>query len=121
MYFQHCFYTLTDHIMEVWDFVLIKDYLISATNDAELRVFKCTYDPQSLELEPGVKKIKVQEDLETDNEPENSRLKVERVGSLLRQGQDKCAHLICDVEGQVLACHGSDNTIGNIYSYFCTI
>ena len=41
---QHCFKTMTDHIMEVWDFVLVKDYLISGTSDSELRVFKLTYD-----------------------------------------------------------------------------
>ena len=110
---QHCFKTMTDHIMEVWDFVLVKDYLISATSDAELRVFKCTYDPQdNSELEPGLKKLKIQgtENVEEDDDA-NAGLKIERVGSLLRQGQDKCQHLISDVEGQAIACHGSDNTI----------
>lgn len=44
---QHCFKTMTDHILEVWDFILLKDYLISGTSDSELRVFKLTYDHQS--------------------------------------------------------------------------
>ena len=38
-------------------------------------------------------------------------LKTERVGALLRQGQDKLAHLISDSQSKILACHGSDNTI----------
>ena len=109
---QHCFKTMTDHIMEVWDFVLVKDYLISATSDAELRVFKCTYDPvqDHPDLEPGLKKLKIQDDEEGDDD-DNAGLKIERVGSLLRQGQDKCSHLISDDQGQAIACHGSDNTI----------
>ncbi len=44
---QHCFKTMTDHIMEVWDFVLVKNYLISGTSDSELRVFKLTYKDNS--------------------------------------------------------------------------
>ena len=48
--------------MEVWDFVLIKNYLISGTSDSELRVFKLTYDPNKTVLEPGMKKLKVQDD-----------------------------------------------------------
>merc|ERR1711860_88239 len=91
---QHCFKTMTDHIMEVWDFVLVKDYLISATSDAELRVFKCTYDPvQDPDLEPGLKKLKIQDE-EHEDDDDNAGLRIERVGSLLRQGQDKCSHLI---------------------------
>ena len=41
---QHCFKTMTEHIMEVWDFILVKNYLISGTSDSELRVFKLTYN-----------------------------------------------------------------------------
>ena len=41
---QHCFKTMTDHIVEVWDLIIVKDYLISGTSDSELRVFKLTYD-----------------------------------------------------------------------------
>ena len=35
---------MTDHIVEVWDLIIVKDYLISGTSDSELRVFKLTYD-----------------------------------------------------------------------------
>ena len=65
---QHCFKTMTDHILEVWDFVLIKNYLISGTSDSELRVFKLTYDPNKTVLEPGLKKLKVQDDSDESEE-----------------------------------------------------
>ena len=111
---QHCFKTVTEHIMEVWDFALVKNYLISGTSDSELRVFKLTYNDRSLNsLEPNMKKLRVEES-DSENEDDDfdaGILKVERIGSLLRQSQDKLAHISVDSDERIFACHGSDNTI----------
>ena len=130
---QHCFKTLTGHITEVWDFALVKDYIITGSSDSELRVFKLTFKDKgvssnSKEVEPMMKRLKVEENghdssdeqVDEDEEEEEADetedfdagvLKVERIGSLLRQGQDKVAHIACDPEQRLLTCHGSDNTI----------
>ena len=51
------------------------------------------------ELEPTMKRLKVKEDGESgENEDEGedeSSLKIERLGSILRVGQDKVSFLIC--------------------------
>ena len=57
---QHCFKTMTDHLMEVWDFVLVKNYLISGTSDSELRVFKLAFNHPDT-IEPTMKKLKVKQ------------------------------------------------------------
>ena len=57
---QHCFKTLTEHIMEVWDFLLVKDYIITGTSDSELRVFKLIYnDSFKNDLDPYLKRLKI--------------------------------------------------------------
>lgn len=118
---QHCFKTLTEHIMEVWDFILVKDYIVTGTSDAELRVFKLQYSETAEanfgnSIEPHMKKLKVldEEDENQDDEDQDEFdagiLKIERVGSLLRQGQDKVAHLVVDSEERLIACHGSNDS-----------
>jgi U3 small nucleolar RNA-associated protein 12 len=124
---QHCFKTLTGHIMEVWDFALIKNYLVTASSDSELRIFKLTYKEESGDsliasgLEPTMKKLKVVEESDDDEKNVDDEqdgddfdaglLKIERIGSLLRQGQDKAAHLVTDLEQRLLAVYGSDNCV----------
>lgn len=62
-----------------------------------------------------MKMLKVEEDEEIDQEYDAGLLKIERVGSLLRQSQDKLAHIIIDDEEKIFACHGSDNTVELFY------
>ena len=64
-----------------------------------------------------MKKLKVDENPELDDDENEETdydagiLKIEKVGSLLRQGQDKLAHITIDEEKRIFACHGSDNII----------
>lgn len=118
---QHCFKTLTGHLTEVWDFTLVNNdaYLVTGAGDSELRVFKLTFKEdwqESPPLAPIMKKLRVDhEEEDEDNEEEDEYdagvLKVERVGSLLRGGQDKVSHLQTDDSGRLLVCHGSDNSV----------
>ena len=123
---QHCFKTLTGHLSEVWDFSLIKNdkYVVTGTNDSELRIWKLEFKDdlqnESLKTEaidkiqPVFKKIKIRdddtEDIDSDNEDEFDAgiLKIERMGSVLRAGQDKLSHIVADQFGnRLLACHGT--------------
>lgn len=124
---QHCFKTLTGHLTEVWDFAIVKNdkYLVTGTSDSELRVWKLEFKNDVLndnlknltvkEIEPNFKKMKVGEDEDSENEDEYDAgiLKIERLGSVLRAGQDKLSSLIVDKSGnRLIACHGtSDNTV----------
>ena len=124
---QHCFKTLTGHLGEVWDFALIKDnsYLVTGTNDSELRVWKLTFKDDLSTTDnghqpPSIKKLKITEDedqSDDDDDFDAGLLKVERVGSLLRAAQDKLSHIVvgsaADHSGddRLMACHGSDNSV----------
>ena len=105
--------------MEVWDFLLVKDYIITGTSDSELRVFKLIYnDSFQNDLDPYLKRLKIDEnDEESDNDEYDAGiLKIERVGSLLRQGQDKVAHLVIDPDERLIACHGSNDNNVELFS-----
>ena len=115
--------------MEVWDFVLVKGYIITGTSDAELRVFKLQYSESAdsnfgNSIEPHMKKLKVLDDADDENQDADDEqdefdagiLKIERVGSLLRQGQDKVAHLVVDSEERLIACHGSNDSTVEIFA-----
>ena len=62
-----------------------------------------------------MKKLKVHDIDEDEDDDENAYdagiLKIEKVGSLLRHGQDKVAHISIDENERIFACHGSDNMI----------
>merc|ERR1711997_720650 len=65
-------------------------------------------------IQPEFKKIKIgdddTEDLDSDNEDEFDAgiLKIERMGSVLRAGQDKLSHIVADKGGnRLVACHGT--------------
>ena len=124
---QHCFKTLTGHVGEVWDFALIKEdqYLVTGTNDSELRVWSLVFKGSQEDLmaavstknvEPSMKKLKVNDGEEESGDDEEEEfdagiLKIERLGSVLRAGQDKVAHVVADDSQRLLVCHGSDNTV----------
>ncbi len=108
-----CFQTLTGHLGEVWDFELVKEdkYLVSGSSDSELRVFKLNFDDSKVKapLEPNLKKLKLVEDEMDEKEDLESILKIEKMGSILRQGQDKVMHLTSDSTNRLMLCHGSND------------
>ena len=74
---QHCFKTLTEHIMEVWDFLLVKDYIITGTNDSELRIFKLIYNEKEnnrTTLEPHMKRLKFVENAGEEDDDESDQV-----------------------------------------------
>jgi len=117
---QHCFHTLASHVTEVWAAALVKDerYLVTGAGDSELRVFRLTFRENDEEgkstLEPFLKKLRVDDEDVEDDDDENEAanpLIVEKVGSILRAGQDKVASLRTDAGGRVMCCHGSDANV----------
>ncbi len=126
---QHCFNTIPSHMTEVWDFALVKrdKYLVSGSSDSELRVFRLTFEKKeegavendvSKSVEPSLKKLRLHDtdqpmrdiDGETD-ESNDSGLLIEKMGSILRAGQDKVSHLVVSEHDKVLACHGGDSNV----------
>lgn len=124
---QHCFSTLTGHLTEVWDFALVKEdrYVITGSSDSELRVFRLTFKDENVAdntdtketSQSQPKKIKMfdENDDEDDDEDDSDdhedarRLKIEKLGSILRTGQGKVAQLALDLSGRLLTCHGADS------------
>ena len=58
---QHCFKTLTGHLGEVWDLVLIRneEMLVTGGADSELRVWKLEWDKLEEEENSSKKKLVV--------------------------------------------------------------
>ncbi|XP_040582090.1 WD repeat-containing protein 3 [Lepeophtheirus salmonis] len=127
---RHCFKTLPAHLTEVWDICLIREdsYLVSGSGDSELRVFKLTFlenstnneDTKKESTPPTLKKQKVKDtttdatEEESDNEVDDestSKLKIERLGSLLRAGKGRTCSLIADDSKKILVAHGNDNLV----------
>ncbi len=123
---HHCFNTVATHMTEVWDVALVKGekYLVTGSGDSELRMFRLTFKDSKKEksgegetnFESNMKKLKVSLDGEEDDEesssPSNdSNLLVEKVGSILRAGQDKVSRIVVDSRERLLCCHGADNSV----------
>jgi hypothetical protein len=57
----------------------------------------------SVEIEPNLKKLKILEtanDEDEDEEFDAGRLKIERLGSVLRQSQDRVSHILVESSGK---------------------
>jgi hypothetical protein len=58
----------------------------------------------STEIEPTLKKLKIldtpDDEDEDDEEFDAGRLKIERLGSVLRQNQDRVSHILVDSSGK---------------------
>ena len=57
----------------------------------------------SVEIEPNLKKLKILEtpdDEDEDEEFDAGRLKIERLGSFLRQSQDRVSHILVESSGK---------------------
>ena len=122
---QHCFKTLTGHLGEVWDLVLIRneEMLVTGGADSELRVWKLEWDKveeeNSSKKKLVVPKVPVVNNLDEDDVQKNeeevaedgSNLTVTRLGSILRKGEGRVGGLVVDKTGKVLVCHGNDNIL----------
>ncbi len=58
-----------------------------------------------------MKKLRMSDEDEPDDTEDSDLIHIERVGSLLRQGQDKVAHVVLSDDQTVFGCHGSDNLV----------
>ena len=82
---------------------------VSGSSDAELRIWKLIFreldlsKDASTEIEPNLKKLKIldtpDDEDEDDEEFDAGRLKIERLGSVLRQSQDRVSHILVDPSG----------------------
>lgn len=119
---QHCYRTLLGHRSEVWSMCLVKDekYLITGCGDSELRVWKLGI--RGIEQDNGnvVEKlagmlelvgIDIEESGGDNNDYNGNGVQCVKVGSLLRAGRGRVVSMCTDVSGQVIACHGTDNTV----------
>ena len=80
---------------------------MTGSSDAELRVWKLTFRSPDTDgtthIEPNLKKLKIDGgDEESEKEEDDfdaGLLKIERIGSVLRQSQDRVSHIIVDSTG----------------------
>lgn len=108
---QHCFKTLVAHRTEVWSISLMKDdrYLISASSDAELRVWKLK-DRNAADIDDITESLQLASFEESDDSAAYA-LQSFKAGSLLRSGRGRVMSMFSDVTGQVIGCHGTDMQI----------
>lgn len=115
----HCFKTLVGHKSEVWGFELMKEdkYLVTGCNDNELRVWNITFrevhGDNSENIDSNVKHLNTEGFL-TGEDVDNDMLSpivCQKAGSLLRFGKGRVVSLSADSTGQVLCCHGTDNSL----------
>jgi len=127
---QHCFKTITGHVTEIWDFVLLEQdtLLVTGGSDTELKVWRLEF-LQNIEDEDkdgfiikkdNSKKIKVEEDNkddkdkeseDTEDQDDDSILTIKKIGTILRNGEGRLLNIDVDQNGRVLACHGEDKMI----------
>ena len=118
---QHCFKTLTGHLGEIWDMVLIRDeeLLVTGGADSELRVWSLKWVKEesnnSAKRKLIVPTVPKDDDEDNDNkgdeDEDGSNLTVTRLGSILRKGEGKVGSLNTDKTGRVMVCHGNDNLL----------
>ena len=119
---QHCFKTMTGHLGEIWDMVLIRDeaMLVTGGTDSELRVWSLSWvkkeenNAKRKLVVPTVKETDgEEEDKENEDEEEGdgSNLVVTRLGSILRKGEGRVGGLKVDKTGRLMVCHGNDNQL----------
>ena len=84
-------------------------FKVTGSSDAELRIWKLIFrnseTEASVQLEPNLKKLKIAEDGASDDDADDDdfdagRLKIERLGSVLRQSQDRVSRILVDISGQ---------------------
>ena len=83
---------------------------MTGSSDAELRIWKLIFRDldneagSSAGVEPTLKKLKIvdgdsKEDEEEEDDFDAGHLKIERLGSVLRQSQDRVSHILVDPSG----------------------
>nr|CAD7260148.1 unnamed protein product [Timema shepardi] len=137
----HCFKTLVGHRSEVWGLCLMKEdkYLVTGCSDSELRVWDLQFKDTTNDNIENIDKL-VTVDTETEKEgflaedqeevtdytlanalvvfsstAEDGEiecpLRCIKYGSLLRSGRGRVVTLTSDPTCQVMACHGTENTV----------
>nr|CAD7572339.1 unnamed protein product [Timema californicum] len=119
----HCFKTLVGHRSEVWGLCLMKEdkYLVTGCSDSELRVWDLQFKDTTNDNIENIDKL-VTVDTETEKEgflAEDQEevtdytcpLRCIKYGSLLRSGRGRVVTLTSDPTCQVMACHGTENTV----------
>lgn len=110
---QHCFKTLVGHRSEVYDFVVVRNgqRLITGSADSELRVWDIDY-LETEDAEPETKRPRIETLPDTEEEEEELNiLKCRKIGSVMRKGRHRVVSMATDTTENVLACHGTDNTL----------
>jgi len=126
---QHCFKTITGHVTEIWDLVLLEQdtLLVTGGSDTELKVWRLEFlhdledeDKTGFIKKDNSKKMKVEdkEDKKDDKDDEDSEeqdddtiLSIKKIGTILRNGEGRLLNIAVDQNGRVLACHGTDNSV----------
>nr|CAD7392861.1 unnamed protein product [Timema cristinae] len=119
----HCFKTLVGHRSEVWGLCLMKEdkYLVTGCSDSELRVWDLKFKDTTNDNIENIDKLVIV-DTETEKEgflaedqeeatDETCPLHCIKYGSLLRSGRGRVVTLTSDPTGQVMVCHGTENTV----------
>jgi hypothetical protein len=82
---------------------------VTGSSDAELRIWKLIFrdldnEGSSAGIEPNLKKLKILDDDSKEEDDEDDfdagHLKIERLGSVLRQSQDRVSHILIDTSGR---------------------
>lgn len=114
---QTCFRTIVDHRSDVWRIALLRNgqYMVAGSSDKTLNVyiiqqFSETNDRNERQVKPALDDI----DLEDTMSP----ISINLAGTIQRIGKGRTVNLLTDSTAQVLACHGTDDTIELFY--FCT-
>lgn len=114
---QTCFRTIVDHRSDVWCLALLRDgqYLVAGSTDKTLNVYKIQqFASHNDRNEPQIKRA----DDDMDTEDTMSPITVNLAGTIKRIGKGRTVNMLTDATAQVLACHGTDDTIELFY--FCT-
>lgn len=112
---EYNFHTLVGHRSEVWGFCLVKNdkYLVTGCNDTELRVWKIfNVENNDDDNILNINSLNINEEEANDV---NYPLRCEKIGSILRAGRGRVISLTTDATNDIIACHGSGNSVELFY------
>ncbi|XP_016840721.1 WD repeat-containing protein 3 [Nasonia vitripennis] len=109
---EHNFKTLIGHRSEVWGFTLVKDdeYLVSGCNDRELHIWKI-YFTDALKSDGNIELPNLAIEDDGDEADMKYPLRCVKIGNIVRVGKGRINSLTADYSGQIVGCHGTDNTV----------
>ncbi|XP_012276684.1 WD repeat-containing protein 3 [Orussus abietinus] len=111
---RHNFRTLVGHRSEIWKLVLVKDdkYLVTGCNNNELYVWKIFF-VDNQDIQEHIKNLNIDDENQVNDA--NYPLRCEKLGVILRAGRGRVVSLRTEATGQIIVCHGVDNTIETFY------